>query len=280
MTAGHCSVWKVVVVVSSLLLLASLAAGSSNPCYSHWVGPSKDNEFKCDNADEWIEYLKGKLPIAAVVLILFGCLLLLSCPFVFISRYVCQCCGGFRQRPGHCCCGGRNWDNRSEEERQEAYSKREVLIVKYATVLLCVAGVGFMVLSMVGALEFSKGINAVTDGFTNNIRWLRDIISDTKANMQRPNGSYPIDITQDLEPIDNKLLDILDQYDSSKDYRLLTKNVTYTIGFAAILPFIFILLSAVCAFCGIQSVFPTVLICVYFFLAFVYCLAGGLFFSL
>lgn len=271
--------WTILCALACVLLFATVVEGDiNNPCVdSTWTGPSADNKFNCDNGDRWSKFIREKMALP-LFLMICAWFTFLACPWIFCFRYCCQCCGGSRQRPDNCCCGSSVWDQKPEQERFAAYSRFSIRVTKLATVLLAIAAVVSVGVSYSGAGDFGKGLDSLSDGFSANIAWIRSIITDLKNGIRRDDGTYPMDMTK-IYDIENRLDSTDRDYQRNyKDHRNISKDITYGLGYATIIPCVFLMMALLPAACNIRICIPALLIMFYFLLAFVYLFAGSLFY--
>jgi hypothetical protein len=87
-----------------------------------------------------------------IIAIAVAALVLLIYPVVQLARYFCGCCGGHRRRPNSsCCCGGKEWDDKTEDEKDDAYSDSEIRNARLCPIFLFLLGIGALILTLHGS---------------------------------------------------------------------------------------------------------------------------------
>lgn len=274
-------------IVSTTLLLAvalfafaitPAAANTELPCLQ-WTGPNADNTFYSDNGftcptDEVINWILPRV-IIGIVFIVLALLVFLSCPYVFAGRYCCNCCGSSLQRPGNCCCGGAEWDERDEQDKYAAYSDTEVRVAKFSTFFLAVLGAIIIILVYVGVSKLVTGFDDLTTGLSGGVDFFRDLVNDINRKMTRADNTTLMpqdafdDINSNLDEFDEKLIK------ETKEPRELSRQVGAIVGYASLVPAAILFSSVIAAMLNIRICLPVVLILLCFFFQLIYALVGG-----
>lgn len=171
--------FSIVVATAALALVVALLSSSSssgvsafgdNPCTQNWQPNQNYTSFSCptDELARWA--LKKAIPplifvgVGVVIFAVTAC----SCLF----RYVCQCCGGSKMRPGAFCCGGKQWDDLPPEDVKVAYDPRSVIFTKGLVVVASVLALVAAIISFVGAGKASQLPSVIRDGALGFANWI------------------------------------------------------------------------------------------------------------
>ena len=177
-----------------LLLVAALAVATprftlaipDNPCTAGWSGPQ--TSMTCDFGEQrqWlIEKVGSALALAVVGLIVFVFTFLTCC-----GRYVCSCCGSAKQRPGHVCCGGEQYDDLPEDDIKVAYDARFVMFTKALTVIVLILSICAVAISFAGAGNVAKLPTVLLNGFFDFAEWVIGIADRVLNGLSSTNPSF------------------------------------------------------------------------------------------
>jgi hypothetical protein len=235
---------------------APVAGLNNNPCTTTWAPNQVATDFECNDA-EVKDWLIVNLP-ACVVPAVLGIIVFFMCPFFFCGRYVCGCCGGSTQRPGHCCCGGEQWDGKPEEELLEAYSLREVCLTRWIAVAVVAFPVTYIALCFAGAGSIIAGVDDIRDGSKSLVKWVMDDVTRVANALQNDDGSYPSQFSSfesEYNDINTRSAEVIDNWFESS-YVGDFKFYTGLLGFPTIIPAIFMVLGVAMALCRIRQCVP------------------------
>ena len=267
LTAGQCSVVRIDA--------GSFDDIATNPCTRGWTNASADNHLSCAEATAWEHWITSRAPLITVP-VAMGLLMLLSCQCVFAGRYGFEICGSNRQRPGHWCKGGEEWDKRTEAERKTAYSDREICLNKAATVPLLGFAIAFVIIMVLGAQKFSSGVTEVEGGWNNTINFFRNITDGVDRQTRRADGTTPLP-DGIFTTIQKGLRDAAATWQSTQSAESAAKSITVFFSVFAGIPALLLVLGVLAAVCNIRRNLPVTLVYCSFILAFLYGLAGSTF---
>ncbi len=233
--------------------------------------------------------------IGFVILALIPLLLFIigffCCPVTTCCRYTCKCCGSYRRRPGHFCCGGAEWDKATEEEKNDEYlkdGKGSVVRTKAAAVVLLMLGFGALILSLNGTstlntsyTDFFTQLKGILAFIKTNSVGVRTLMTNNKTNTLVPplTESFFTDINSKIIEFNTEINDAK----SSADPYI--ENVNLAALVIGVVPIVFLLITVICAVLDIRTCVPCINLCChciffipYSILAFVF-LLFGLFFG-
>lgn len=249
-----------------LLLAAGALAMPENPCTSGWNDTAVHTTIRCDGevVKKW-----AMNKVAFVFLAGFpGMFLFFVCPFFFAGRYICQCCGSSRVRPGHFCVGGDYWDGKTDEDRFQAYPTNHLKYVRVAACALIVGPVLYIIMAYVGAVDLLNGVTDIVDGAWDLVSWALGELIKVKEIMENPDGTYP----QGLEAFGAKYDEVYDLLNKLKTKYIKNKLIEEFKGvgtgfaFPALIPGGAIVVGAAAAVLRIRQCVPMLVCAVLFFL--------------
>lgn len=239
---------------------AACATAATFDCNQVWSGPSPNNKLAdCfTNTTHVVSTLTnsqhiGYLILAIIPLVLF-ILVFLCWPVVTTCRYCCNCCGSSKQRPGVTCCGGSEWDMKTDDERQAAYEPSSVRNTKIMAVLDAVLGLALLVVGAVGFGQMKSSFNglftelesvtAYVDAQAAGIRTLLTINTTTPPTLIPP-------LTDSIfQSVDNVTASISSQLSNGKTSIDPYEEDVYIVGLILVVfPTLLLLLTALFA-CG------------------------------
>lgn len=226
---------------------AQIAAGANSwGCETYWSGPSASNSITdClqnqNRQDNWTKWFW--IPALSALTL---ALLLLVFPVVFTCRQCCNLCGGRTRQPGVCCSCRSEWDHRSRDEKDAAYSRKDHLRVKVPSFLVCIAAVGVLITIVRGASECQTAASLIREGVESKlIDTLASISTLAKTAVTQSSGGYVSPVTDaTFEPIDSVVSTLkgnLKTYDN--DYSTyITDTIRIGMNILGVVPFVCLLL--------------------------------------
>lgn len=132
-------------------------------CQEVWKAPSVNNTLaQCFINGPHLQSYFLSTPqrivpcVFGALAILMSVLVLLFYPATILGRYCCGCCGSYRRRPNAgCCCKGEEWDDKEEDEKNDAYSRKSVIGVKAAAFVIFVCSVAATLVTLSGSSKLS-----------------------------------------------------------------------------------------------------------------------------
>ena len=291
---SHCRLVLVAAVVALVLVATATAADMpDNPCTKGWTGPSTSNDLTCKVI---LNATKDGIPDFAITTaikvgapMLVALLVFLSCPLVFCSRYVCQCCGGWRQRPGSgcCSCSGSEWDDRTDEERQSAYSAYEITTVKVLAFVVALVGAGCVVMAYVGGIRVLDGVNEVITGATGLVRWAVGLLLQVINAIRGPNPSVlPSSIATTFDTFERRLNETNNTVERIQGEVLQHKAIEYfrsgvtAVSYPSMVPAAVFLFGLCTALFNVRTCCPCLLILFSFILVLPFGVMSSVFFAI
>jgi uncharacterized membrane protein len=271
----------------SAALLAQCAASRTFRCEQVWKNASGNNQpadcisdtghlQKVLQDDEHLPHVVWALIPLVMFIIGFLC-----CPLVTIGRYCCKCCGGYRRRPGHGCCGGGDeWDNATDEDKALAYPASEIRNTKICAVLLVLLGFGFVLCGIAGTSILNEAYESVFTETKGLLTWVDDQALGVRTVMT-------INETQELIPpleedffdgMSTTIDDFRDKIDGFKGTAdPYVENVNLAALIIAITPLIFLTITLLCAICDIRTGLPCCNVCCHYLFVILYGIFGFVF---
>lgn len=268
--------------VFALSRLASPVAADFG-CAHVWKGPGTNNSITQCLTDYFEGYQHKIGPVVGIAIPMLVLLVVcFSCPFVSCARYLCRCCGGCNRRPGFFCCGGSEWDDKTEEEIDAAYTRTDVLATKISTVVFAIIGISACVLMVVGTSDLVGFYGQFWDGIFGIVAWADGEISGIQNVTSIGNGTFITgldnSVFQNALNATESLSQALYKYKQTPDsYIPLITAISDTLGAA---PYSLLLVGVVFAFLNVRKFGPCVLNCFLFLFVIVYGLFGFFFVGL
>lgn len=278
-------------LASSLMLLVvfmvtpTAAEFSSWGCENYWTMPSSDNSVEdCvknqDRQSQWTQWLW----IPALPALVFA-IVLVFYPIVFFCRQCCNLCGGRRRQPGVCCRCKSEWDQKSETEKDRAYTASDHCCVKCPAFVLCILSLGVIITIVRGASEAESANAYLLEDVQKNTIDTFDAISDQLrvllSNYSMSPPAYYAPVTSDtFDSISSMTGYFQDGYDTHvNDYqKYVTNAIRIGMNCLGVIPFVFFILLPIYASKNkCRRFWPCCTTCVYFFFAIVFSLLGVLF---
>ena len=268
---GMLCVWGII----TLAIAPHSAAAYDLGCQYTWEGPGVGNDL-VECLSSYPERDPGMLVPTGVAVLL--CILLGGC---FPLCCCCRCCGGCGSdvlRPGaDCCCGGEDWDELPEVEKQIVYPPGHVSTLKCLTIITFVASWLSVALVAMGYRYMSSSVDfLLRESKASILDWIRDTMLGVQKDIVLSDGSFIPPITADtfapVYDIYNLLYDwhtyLTEQYDQYGSNVQLGFILVASVPSALFLGCIFV------AYCNVRKCLPKAMACLFFFLGIVCALLG------
>lgn len=254
----------VVLLLVCAMMMAHPADASTFGCEKKWSGPSESNDMgDCDLAQHYAEdkVIIGSLIIPVIIFVLT----LILYPIVFCGRLLCNCCGSNRRRPGFCCCGGSDWDGKSDEEKNAAYARSDVICNRVTMFVLWGCAVVALFIMLVGGSRLMTGYNDFFGQIDIMFDWV-DGRRESIRSLTTRNGTLIPGMSPDLfinmrSVTDGMRSDISKYKDDTSNYVDIGNGVAIAL---AIVPNILCIIAVAFAVFDIRKCFPACLTCFFF----------------
>lgn len=250
---------------------------SSNPCTSKWTGPDRHNSLDCEEWQGWLISRTVPIAIPLVISLLF---LIPGYCVLLCGRYICNCFGSSRMRPGHCCCGGSELDVLSEPEKIMMYDRCGIRTVKLLALLSAILGLVIIIISFVGGGKVASAAGEATDGVGDGIDFMLDLVDQTLEGIRDPSdGSYPPGFSKgNFDSVIDTLSDL--NHDIRDQVGLYDKYLqSYSVipAYVAALPALLMAFPLLFAICNIRTCGPLSIVCCSFHIQFIFMLVATIF---
>jgi len=196
---------------------------------------------------------------------------------VFVGRQLCGCCGSNKRRPGHCCCGGAEWDSVPDEQKQAEYPRSAVNRTKTCTGVIWVIGIASLILMAMGASRLQTAYDSFWGGLLgpaspNLIEYTTSKIQETDTKSRRADGTYisgmtNATFTNALQGVTDLQGDVSTSKESADGYVVTITKISYAVGIG---PMVFLIAAVAMAVFDIRKCGPACLTCFFFLLIIVY----------
>jgi hypothetical protein len=271
-------------LVSALALLATTVTAEKKPslgCDKVWKNnvSSKNDPGKCMTDLGKIGDLAGYLVMPALC-ILFLVFLGFIFPFFFCCRQCCNLCGGKHRQPGYCCtCKPEEWIQKTEAEKDAAYSPGQRMCAKIGILVTLLVGGASIIIMNTGAAKCIMGIDDTLGTFDGKVLGnLSGLVTDIDTILKdslSPTGLAGNVSNTTSEPITKAVNNLRNQTRTAqktiKDMSQLTELVA---GLISAMPLILMVPLAIFALCNVRRCGPACCTCCYYFTVLLFSLLG------
>ena len=268
---------------AALLVACVSAEHPSFGCEKVWSNASSKNDvMKCMTTASNYSSAAGMFVPAALCVLFLVCLGLFY-PFFFCCRQCCNLCGGRHRQPGYCCTGKpEEWADRTQAEKDAAYTAGQRWCAKIGLLIVFLVGGGAIIVMNTGAAKGVDSVHNTLDDFEikllGNISGLETNIKNLLKDILSPTGYAGNMSNTTFDPLDKAVSGLRNSTNSIRsNFDKYSGQVQLGASLLSAAPLIFMLPLVLFALFGVRRFGPACCTCCYWFTALLFCLLGLIF---